>query len=199
MRSHQGWSWAGQHERDASGFGHGRLEGRWIARHFVGAGFSRLLRLARSPVGERERGGFGVGAALAGAGLGVDGSQVVLDEAGVNLRGDERAVAEHFLNVADARAAAQHADGARVPQAVRGGVARESGLLRMAAHDDEEALRRELCALFGEEQARAADAWLCSGGELRSCVLQVKREPFERDMADGHEAVFAALGLLDGG
>ncbi len=48
-----------------------------VSLWLVFAGLARLSLLSRSPVGERERGGFGGGATLAGAGLGVEGGRGV--------------------------------------------------------------------------------------------------------------------------
>ena len=47
----------------------------------------------------------------------MDGFEVVFDDVGVDLAGLDVAVAEHFLDVADAGSAAQHAGGAGMPVA----------------------------------------------------------------------------------
>ena len=95
--------------------GAGRLGGRGFRRilfrwGFPGfalfAGGAGFLLFPRSPVGELEGWRFGDDAAFAGRGLLVDGFEVVFDDVGVNLRGFEAAVAEHFLDVPDAGSAA---------------------------------------------------------------------------------------------
>lgn len=160
--------------------------------------FAGLALLPGPPVGERERGGFGVGAALAGCGLGVDGFQVVFDDVGVNLRRFDAAVAEHFLNVADAGAAAKHPGGAGMTQAVRGRGGGQVGLLGVGPHEAQQSRGGERVAVLGQKEPCRGIAWLGLRHELRSCFAEVAGEPVERDVADGDEPVFAAFALLHG-
>ena len=84
-----------------------RILFRWVFPGFAfSPGGAGLLLFPRTPVGELEGGGFACGAAFAGGGLGVDGFEIVFDDVGVNLGGLDAAVAEHFLDVADAGSAA---------------------------------------------------------------------------------------------
>lgn len=129
-----------------------------------GAGF---LLLPRSPVGELECRGFGDGAALAGAGLFVDGFEVVFDDMGVDLGGLDAAVAEHFLDVPDAGSAAQHAGGAGVTQAVGGRAGGKMVGGGVAADEAQEPCGGEGVAAFCEEEKSGGGAGFGLGNELR--------------------------------
>lgn len=72
------------------------------------------------------------------------------------LRGLDAGVAEHFLNVADARAAAKHPRRASVAQAVVGGGRGQVDLLRVGPHEAQQAGGRERMAGAGEEEALVA-------------------------------------------
>ena len=93
----------------------GRLGGRGVRRILfrcafpwfaLFAGDAGFLLFARAPVGELKCGGLGDGATFAGGGFLMDGFEVVFDDVGVDLGGFDAAVAEHFLDVADAGSAA---------------------------------------------------------------------------------------------
>ena len=65
----------------------------------------------------------------------MDFLQVQGNDLGVNLRGRDARMAEHFLDMPDACAASQHLGGAGVTQAVRGDGFGESRRLAISADD----------------------------------------------------------------
>jgi len=128
----------------------------------------------------------------------VDGLQVVFDDVGVNLRGLDAGMAEHFLNVADAGSAAKHPSRASMAQAVRGRRGGQVAQLGVAAHEAQEPGRCERLAGLHQKQQRGGFAWLGLGDELRPGFAEVTGEPFKRDVADRNEPIFAAFALLHG-
>ena len=129
---------------------------RFLKGFFPGLGFlaggAGFLLFPGTPVGELEGGGFAGGAAFAGGGLFVDGFEVVFDDVGVNLGGFDAAVTEHFLDVANAGSAAQHAGGAGVTQAVGGRAGGKMVGGGVAADEAQEPCGGEGVAAFGEEE-----------------------------------------------
>lgn len=128
----------------------------------------------------------------------MDGLQVVFDDVGVDLRGLDAGVAEHFLNVADAGSAAKHPGRARMAQAVRGRRCGQVAELGVAAHEAQQPCGCERLAGLHQKEQRGGFAWLGLRYELRAGFAEVTGEPFKGDVADGHEPVFAAFALLHG-
>ena len=84
------------------------------------------------PAVEFEGGDVDDAAAFAGGGGFVDALEIGADDAGVNLRGEEGGVAEHFLDVAHLGSAFEHFGGTGVAEAVDGDAAGEPGGVAVA-------------------------------------------------------------------
>ena len=150
------------------------------------------------PAFQHEGRGLGVLAALARGGLLVDLAQVVLEDVGVHLSGADIGVAEHLLDVADTRPAAEHFGRASVAEAVGGNevigdvcgcgrgfddAVQVLGLHSVAVHAQEEAIPVFVAAVVFEV--------------VRPDLLDVARAPVERGGADRDETVLSSFALHD--
>jgi len=135
---------------------------------------------------------------------GVDLLQVVGQDVGVNLRGGEVGMAEHFLDVADVGPALEHLSGAGVAERVGGDSRGDPGLFCISGdgapqvlpgHGRAEPAEKEKVQNAGDNRAPGSAG---VGPEQHGAdAFHVFAQVVEGDPADGGNTIFAPLALDD--
>ena len=131
-------------------------------------------------------------AAFARGGDLVDALEIGGHDPGVNLRREQRGVAEHFLDVPDIGPALEHFGGAGMPERVDGDRARQPGRVAVVHEDSAQDVGLHHGAAIGQEEAFDGFASV-SGEQERPHGIEVFGDEAEGHFADGDDAILATF------